>query len=1199
MVDFVSSSTGFACRDNHGIYRTMDGGRTWTLVQPVNAGQINDLCAFDATHAWVQVCLGTDEGQYRTVNGTTWTKSTPPGELADVAFTDVNNGWAVANIYPVDEGIHKRVATSTIYKTTDGGASWNTWRTTTNQELLCVAVPSTSRVLFGGASVPPFFDGEDPSNQAPRVVVMTDSGTTFTNVTLPGADSDVVDLVFSGASRGWAALSDQVSDFYDPTDASGIATTANGGDGWTILEQPGRGALDCNSSGTALAVAGAAWVYNGLTRVGYSWDVLRASAGGDFQRTDCGSIDRSLPIGDLSFADADHGWALHPWSVSRTVNGGASWQTQAVMTESPTRGLNAIAASSSSTVWVVGSNGIMYKSADGGASWTAVDPATSLTLVDVAFGSASVGWAVGGASLQRTTNGGQTWLPVTPDVKYAWDGVAAPSASLACFTGRDSSASRDCIVRTVNGGAAWEPVLIAGAGIDLKGVWFRTATDGWAYGSKGTLYHTTDGGATWPAAGFGSVLTAEELAACTATDVVFETATKGWAICELGLGGPTPDWMLLGTTDGGVTWTDARASTGLLYSDELRAAASVGGRTWLGGFDATLIADFNADPAPPVTTSSYNGKWTSQPVALTLGAVDAGAGVAYSRYRYKTTPWAYGTAFEIPAPSDHSNDGAWQFQYHSVDVLGQAETAKTQLIKIDTKGAQGAVVEAIPGLVGGTYAGPNPSFRWSGLDWATPVAVDALDSVSGVDVAGDRAYVLDGRLLRIIDLARPMAPHELGAVDLEVGPAGIEVVGEFAYVAAGADGLLVVDVANAGSPRVIGATRVDGVASQVAVGDGAAYVAAGEGGVAIVDVRDPEGPRQIDAIPRRPAVDVAVEREILCVAADRLALTYDVSRPDRPSELGGVELGATPQAIALSGEIVGVAAGTTQYVLGLGGGGRPELLDSYASGYDCRDVAVNGVLLDFVFQSGILVLDATAPDTTVFAGAIRMPVEPPIGVAATGEYAYIADGTGGLQIMRAMPIEAASYVLDADGQFTGPDETPEPDARSASFAGVSEGVKYFRVKTRDQAGNWNAHVDFQLTVDATGPVPLGNADFEWHRTKDFVISPYDLLSGVASTQYRVNGGPWKAGTSVVLDDRQARQHQRGQQGRRPGDRQGRQRHRGRLERLARRAGAHHDRRRAEEPTGPVEPAAQRRPGHRPLPGHRRPQRRRVDLVLPG
>ena len=379
-----------------------------------------------------------------------------------------------------------------------------------------------------------------------------------------------------------------------------------------------------------------------------------------------------------------------------------------------------------------------------------------------------------------------------------------------------------------------------------------------------------------------------------------------------------------------------------------------------------------------------------------------------------------------------------------------------------------------------------------------------------------------------------------------------------------------------------------------------AYVAAGEGGVAIVDVRDPEGPAQIDAIRRRPAVDVAVERDILCVAADRLALTYDMSRPDRPSELGGVELGATPQAIAVSGEIVCVAAGTTQYVLGLGGGGRPELLDGYASAYDCRDVAINGVLLDFVCpvrHPGAGRDGAGRDRRSPVRSACRWSRRS--AVAAAGEYAYIADGTGGLQIMRAMPIEAASYVLDVDGQFTGPDETPEPDARSASFAGVSEGVKHFRVKTRDQAGNWNAHVDFQLTVDATGPVPLGNADFEWHRTKDFVISPYDLLSGVASTQYRVNGGPWKAGTSVVLDDRQARQHQRGQQGRRPGDRQGRQRHRGRLERLARRAGARHDRRCAEEPTGPVEPAAQRRPGHRPLPGHRRPQRRRVDLVLPG
>ena len=95
-----------------------------------------------------------------------------------------------------------------------------------------------------------------------------------------------------------------------------------------------------------------------------------------------------------------------------------------------------------------------------------------------------------------------------------------------------------------------------------------------------------------------------------------------------------------------------------------------------------------------------------------------------------------------------------------------------------------------------------------------------------------------------------------------------------------------------------------------------------------------------------------------------------------------------------------------------------------------------------------------------------------------------------------MPIEAASYVLDVDGQFTGPDETPEPDARTVSFTGVSEGAKQFRVKTRDQAGNWNAHVNFALTVDATGPVrwttPTSLAPDQGPRR------PTTLLSGVAS-----------------------------------------------------------------------------------------------------
>ena len=304
------------------------------------------------------------------------------------------------------------------------------------------------------------------------------------------------------------------------------------------------------------------------------------------------------------------------------------------------------------------------------------------------------------------------------------------------------------------------------------------------------------------------------------------------------------------------------------------------------------------------------------------------------------------------------------------------------------------------------------------------MAVSAQASVNAVDVVGDIAYVLDGALLRIVDVSKPMSPSQLGSTELPGTPTDVRVVGDFAYVAAGDAGLVVVYVGEPGQPEVAGVARLDGAAAQVAVTNDWAFVATAAGGVAMVDVRDPRSPGQRDVMETRDVIDVAAERDLLSVATDRLALTYDVSRPDRPEEIGGVELGTTPEAIALSGDVACVAAGFTQYVLGLDGRGRPMLLDSYSSGFRTSDVIINGVLLEFVSQDGILALDATAPDATVFAGGYVMPVQPPVALDAAGEYAYVADATGGLQMIKAMPIEAASYVLDIDGQFTGPDERP-------------------------------------------------------------------------------------------------------------------------------------------------------------------------------
>lgn len=73
------------------------------------------------------------------------------------------------------------------------------------------------------------------------------------------------------------------------------------------------------------------------------------------------------------------------------------------------------------TGWVVGSNGTILKTSDGGVSWAAQTSETDQELSSVHFIDENVGWATGGglsaqqAPLLKTTDGGQNWqlIPYT------------------------------------------------------------------------------------------------------------------------------------------------------------------------------------------------------------------------------------------------------------------------------------------------------------------------------------------------------------------------------------------------------------------------------------------------------------------------------------------------------------------------------------------------------------------------------------------------------------------------------------------------------------------------------------------------------------------------------------------------------------------------------------------------------------------
>ena len=90
------------------------------------------------------------------------------------------------------------------------------------------------------------------------------------------------------------------------------------------------------------------------------------------------------------------------------------------------------------------------------------------------------------------------------------------------------------------------------------------------------------------------------------------------------------------------------------------------------------------DTTPPVSTHVITGRigwngWATSAVNVTVSAVDATSGVAWSRYRLDNGSWTnYTTVFAVSAEGHHSVD------YYSKDVANNTEAIKKVEFKIDT-----------------------------------------------------------------------------------------------------------------------------------------------------------------------------------------------------------------------------------------------------------------------------------------------------------------------------------------------------------------------------------------------------------------------------------------------------------------------------------------------------------------------------------
>ena len=179
-----------------------------------------------------------------------------------------------------------------------------------------------------------------------------------------------------------------------------------------------------------------------------------------------------------------------------------------------------------------------------------------------------------------------------------------------------------------------------------------------------------------------------------------------------------------------------------------------------------------------------------------------------------------------------------------------------------------------------------------------------------VDVVGTTVYLGQGPRLIVVDATAPEAPVEIGRSDpLPSVIADVKVNGEYAYVAADLHGLRILSLADPSHPVEVGALLPEDAACAVVVRDDVAYVADRYAGLSVISIEDKTAPRLLGRFAAAgSADDVAFAGDVL-VLADRVNGLHvlDVSDPVGPVEIGTLEAAGKACAVAVHRDVVCVA----------------------------------------------------------------------------------------------------------------------------------------------------------------------------------------------------------------------------------------------------------------------------------------------------
>jgi len=389
---FVSENIGWVSGWNGIIFHTEDGGRTWIKQESNTNAGLQHIYAIDSSEAWVggAVYVGDSSSPlllHTKDGGKTWHKVDGDflgGYIVNIHFFDANEGY---------------VATFNggIYHTNDGGQTWEMVHAYCNTLLgmiypgLVYFVNEKSGWLIGSWNF---------------IFHTSDGGRTW-EFQKDDADCLLRDVCFIDDKEGWI-----VGVNMPPVHSGIIYHTKDGGKTWSkdIVPVGVPGYTDVKFFNSMEGCVIGPEIFH-TDNGGKKWEIVTPK-----ELTGTGAWL------DLEFIDSRHGWAVHNLGeVAYTDDGGVSWEVIDRTTKFFEKvdfvnqwigwGIGEHAILEGETV--VGLEGFVFYTEDGGRSWTNILKLDSL-LDAICFVSLTEGWIAGegidgSGFILHTTDGGKTW----------------------------------------------------------------------------------------------------------------------------------------------------------------------------------------------------------------------------------------------------------------------------------------------------------------------------------------------------------------------------------------------------------------------------------------------------------------------------------------------------------------------------------------------------------------------------------------------------------------------------------------------------------------------------------------------------------------------------------------------------------------------------------------------------------------------